>query len=88
MRRNILRGNRKFSGTAFESVFTTYTKNAQLKKVRTTHVGTMFENTCSVKLKDGTQEKKFLDALRTRNGNLPVVLSDLGDSTDSLNTSL
>ncbi len=72
----------------FESVFTTYTKNAKLKKVRTTHMGTMFENTYSVKLKDGTQEKKFLDALRTRNGNLPVVLSDLGDSTDSLNMSL
>ena len=73
---------------AFESVFTTYTKNVELKKVRTTHMGTMFENTYTVKLKDSAQEKKFIDALRTRNRNLPVVLSDLGDSTESLNSNL
>ncbi|MGI5989557.1 MAG: DUF4956 domain-containing protein [Lachnospiraceae bacterium] len=73
---------------AFDSVFSTYTVSAELKRVRTTHMGTMFENTYAVKLKDGIQEKKFIDALRTRNGNLPVVLSELSDSPETLNSNV
>ena len=41
--------------------------------MRTTNLGSMFDITYDVRLKDTKKEKEFLDALRTRNGNLTIV---------------
>lgn len=56
----------------FDDIFATYTRKATLQLVRTTNMGSMFEVRYHVVLKDRNKEKEFLDALRTRNGNLPI----------------
>ena len=59
---------------AFNEVFDSYTTNSQLRKVKTTNMGTLFELTYTVALKKDANEKNFIDALRVKNGNLNIVL--------------
>lgn len=59
--------------TVFEDIFQEYTLSATQVRVRTTNLGSMFDITYDVRLKDTKKEKEFLDALRTRNGNLTIV---------------
>jgi uncharacterized membrane protein YhiD involved in acid resistance len=68
----------------FEDVFATYTTRAELKKVRTTNLGSMFELQYEVTLRDPAQEKPFIDALRTRNGNLNILLSRTPGNSEEL----
>lgn len=65
---------------AFDDIFAVYTKKAELIRVKTTNLGSMFELQYRVTLGgDGnTIEKKFLDALRCRNGNLNVSCGKIG----------
>lgn len=48
-------------------------KVAKLNRVKTTNMGSMYELTYKVELKDETVEKEFLDEIRCRNGNLTVI---------------
>ncbi len=57
----------------FDDIFEKYTKIVMLQKVKTTNMGSMYELKYSVEMKDETQEKEFIDALRCRNGNLTIV---------------
>ena len=57
----------------FDDLFDKYTKNNELKKVKTTNLGSMYELTYSIQLKDQKKEKEFLDELRCRNGNLTII---------------
>lgn len=59
----------------FDDVFAAYTTRAELKKVKTTNLGSMFELQYEITLRDPAQEKQFIDELRTRNGNLNILLS-------------
>lgn len=59
----------------FDDTFKAYAKNVELEKVKTTNMGSLFELTYRIKLKPKTNEKKFIDALRVKNGNLKVALS-------------
>lgn len=59
----------------FDDLFDKYTKNNELKKVKTTNLGSMYELTYNIKLKDMKKEKEFLDELRCRNGNLTIICS-------------
>ena len=68
----------------FDDVFTQYTTRTELKKVKTTNLGSMFELQYDVTLRDPDQEKTFIDALRTRNGNLNIMLSRLPANNDEL----
>ncbi len=68
----------------FEDVFAAYTTRAELKKVRTTNLGSMFELSYDVTLRDPAQEKRFIDELRTRNGNLNILLSHTPGNGDEL----
>ena len=61
--------------TLFDDVFTKYTKNHWLQKAKTTNMGSLFELTYFVTLKDKTNEKEFIDKIRVKNGNLKVALS-------------
>lgn len=63
-----------YSG-AFDDLFEEYTKGATLERVKTTNMGTLFELTYQVQLKPDADEKKFIDELRCRNGNLKIILS-------------
>ena len=58
----------------FDDIFEKYTSCARLEKVRTVNMGTLFELTYSINLKDGGIPKSFIDELRTRNGNLNVTI--------------
>ncbi|MBQ4568673.1 MAG: DUF4956 domain-containing protein [Ruminococcus sp.] len=58
-----------------DDLFDAYTKNHTLLSVRTKNMGSIFELTYNVSIKNEAQEKAFLDGIRTRNGNLPVSLS-------------
>ena len=60
---------------AFDDLFETYTKEVKLVKVKTTNMGTLYELTYDVQMKNGVDEKKFMDELRCRNGNLNIILS-------------
>lgn len=59
---------------AFDDLFEEYTKSVILEKVQTTNLGTLYELTYSVELKEDINEKLFIDSLRCRNGNLNIVL--------------
>ncbi len=60
---------------AFDDVFQAYTINHELKKVKTTDLGTLYELVYNVSIKNDVNEKSFLDELRCRNGNLNIILS-------------
>ncbi|MNP86029.1 hypothetical protein D3C76_1860280 [compost metagenome] len=44
-------------------------------KIRTTELGSLYELVYNVNLKETTNQKEFLDAIRTRNGNLDLSLT-------------
>ncbi len=67
----------------FDETLKKYTKNCSLDCVRTRDMGTLYELTYSVSLKDVNKSKEFMDELRVRNGNLKVMLSSYADR-DSL----
>lgn len=60
---------------AFEEVFTTFHVGYELRKVRTTELGSLYEVVYAVEMNPETNQKAFLDAIRTRNGNLDITLT-------------
>lgn len=59
----------------FDEILKKYTKNYQLARVRTRNMGTLYELTYQISLREAGHTKAFIDELRTRNGNLNVILS-------------
>ena len=59
----------------FDDIFAEYTKEHELVQVKTTNMGSMFRLTYHVILKDCSAEKALIDRLRTRNGNLEIMVS-------------
>jgi len=59
----------------FDEIFNEYVKKCELTQVKTTNMGSMFDLTYNVVLKEGIDEKKFIDELRIKNGNLKIVLT-------------
>lgn len=57
----------------FDDLFAQYTRSAELDRVKTTNMGTLYELSYKIVLKDASRTKAFLDELRTRNGNLNIV---------------
>ena len=57
----------------FDDLFDKYTRSAELSRVKTTNMGTLYELDYTVVLKDDHETKAFLDELRCRNGNLNIV---------------
>lgn len=62
-----------------------FTEKAELRKVKTTNMGTMFELSYNVVVKDSVNEKEFIDNLRMRNGNLNISLSVGENDNNNLN---
>ena len=58
----------------FNDIFSKYTVRQELLKVKTTNMGSMFELTYLITLKDGVNEKGFMDDIRVKNGNMLVML--------------
>ena len=59
----------------FDDLFEKYTNKNELEKVKTTNMGSLFELSYNIILKDGASEKEFIDELRCRNGNLNITLA-------------
>ncbi|MNM35921.1 DUF4956 domain-containing protein [Clostridium intestinale] len=59
---------------AFDDVFEKFTTGYELKKVKTTNLGSLFELVYTVTMDKTVSQKKFLDELRCRNGNLNIAL--------------
>lgn len=60
---------------AFEELLAEFASEWQLIQVKTTNMGSMFRLTYHVTLKEADREKELIDQLRTRNGNLEIVVS-------------
>lgn len=59
----------------FDDIFTEYTMEHNLSRVKTTNMGSMFRLTYQVTLKDAAREKEMIDRIRCRNGNLEITVS-------------
>ena len=59
----------------FNDLFAEYTSECELVKVKSTNMGSMFRLTYELTLKDAKLEKEFIDKIRTRNGNLEIMVS-------------
>lgn len=66
----------------FDDIFNECTDKVVLEKTKTTNMGSMFELTYRVEIKNEVLEKDFIDKLRTRNGNLKISLERIGDDYD------
>ncbi|OGO90702.1 MAG: DUF4956 domain-containing protein [Clostridiales bacterium GWF2_38_85] len=68
----------------FIDIFNVYTKSYSLEKVKTTNMGSMYELHYLIIMKDANNEKKLIDELRCRNGNLPIILNRVQTIKDEL----
>ncbi len=58
----------------FNSVLNENTTNWRLQRVKTVDFGTLFDLVYAIELKNDIDQKKFIDSIRTLNGNLNVTL--------------
>lgn len=68
----------------FDDIFDKYLKKAVSERVRTVNMGTMFEVSYIISMKDPKDEKKLIDEIRTRNGNLTVSIGRVPVITDGM----
>lgn len=61
----------------FDDIFKEYLTGMQLENVRTKNMGTLYELTYSGTFKQDNVPKAFIDAVRVRNGNLPVIVGEM-----------
>lgn len=59
----------------FLDIFNKYLDKYTLEKAKTTNMGSMYELTYEVSIKNNINEKEFIDEIRCRNGNLKIILS-------------
>ncbi len=57
----------------FDDIFSEYLTSHSLNRVKTTNLGTMYELTYQIRMKDEKRQKEMIDAIRCRNGNLTIV---------------
>ena len=73
----------EYNGT-FDGIFARYLKKIENTGVKTTGMGSMFRLSYKVQLKDLTEEKAFIDELRTKNGNLEIALLPYAETQNQL----
>ncbi len=73
----------EYSG-AVDDAFDLYLKKAESVGVKTTGMGSMFRLSYKIQMKDAKEEKAFIDALRTRNGNLEISILPYTEQTNQL----
>ncbi len=57
----------------FDDVFREFLRSYSLTRVKTTNLGTMYELTYMIRMKDMNRQKEMIDEIRCRNGNLTIV---------------
>ena len=58
-----------------DAVLNKYTTSWKLRRVKTTNFGSLFDCIYSIQLPNNVEQKKFLDELRTLNGNMTITLT-------------
>ena len=58
--------------TMFNEIFTRYTNNFELVKVKTTNLGSLYELKYEIELKKDLKERDLINELRVLNGNLKI----------------
>ncbi len=56
----------------FDKIFSKYLKSYESMGVKTTGMGSMFRLSYKIQMKNSSEEKAFIDELRTKNGNLEI----------------
>ena len=69
---------------AFEDLFKEFTESYETVSVKTANMGSMFKLKYNIVLKDATAEKRFIDELRCRNGNLEIMISNREETQNEL----
>lgn len=68
----------------FDDLFAAYTRRAELLRVKTTNMGSLYELRYRIVLKDENTEKQLLDKLRCRNGNLTILCGRVATGKEEL----
>lgn len=68
----------------FDDLFAVYTKKWRLCQVKTSNLGSLFKLEYEIILKDASQEKKMIDDLRCRNGNLEIMCSSASTGSEEV----
>ena len=66
----------------FDDIFGEFTTKNEVITVKTVQMGSVYELRYHVSLKNGKSEKAFIDAIRARNGNLPVACGRVKNETE------
>lgn len=68
----------------FDDIFVTHTRRAELMRVKTSNMGSLYELCYRVTLKNRNTEKQMIDEIRCRNGNLTIVCGKVPVSREEL----
>lgn len=68
----------------FDDLFLEYTVSHELEKVKTSSMGSLFQLTYHIILKDEKREKELIDSIRCRNGNLDISCGLVSTDHDEL----
>lgn len=68
----------------FDDLLKEYTTHYRLLKVKTANMGSLYELHYQISLPSGNGIKKFMDAIRCRNGNLTVVCNYVPEDREAL----
>ena len=66
----------------FDDIFSEFTTRQELISVKTVQMGSVYELRYQITFKRDKKEKDFLDALRARNGNLPLQVGRVSTVTE------
>ncbi len=65
----------------YNKLFDEYTNEYTLTHVKTTAMGSLYQLTYNISIKDGVNIKSFMDEIRIRNGNLNISLNMIEDTS-------
>lgn len=68
----------------FDDIFEKYTTKSVILKSKTINLGSLYEITYEIELKDSGKEKEMLDEIRCRNGNLTINCARIGENREEL----
>ena len=68
----------------FDDIFIKYTTGSRLERVKTVGLGSMYELSYMITMKNEKDQKAMLDEIRARNGNLSVVYGRVAENVQEL----
>lgn len=68
----------------FDEIFEQYLNRWELQQVKTTNMGSLFKLDYQIVMKHGHEEKKMIDDLRCRNGNLEIICGRVAAGREEL----